>query len=129
MALNLDRIGKTAENYMLDTITVQRKTGETMNSVTLAVTDTYSTVYTGKAWVASIGDPQHMTFGSKSVYRTQYEIGLPSTAPDLQSNDKVTVTVSNMDSIKSVDIYVHDSIVSTFNAFKRVKAFSDSAES
>lgn len=129
MAINLTKIGKTAEKYMQDEISIVRKTGETLDPVTLQMTATYVTVYTGKAWVSPVGDPQNTSSGSKSVYRTQYEIGIPSSSSEILPNDKVTITTTSMSSFVGRELYVHEEIIGTFSAFRRFKAYKDHPES
>ncbi|NIN66323.1 MAG: hypothetical protein GTO63_16860 [Anaerolineae bacterium] len=125
MALNLDRISKTVERYMADSVTVERKTGEAMNPTTMVVTPTWQEIYTGVAFIAPMGDPEGTRLGGEDIERIQYEIAIPKDSERVLPNDRVTVDVSNDDSLVDTVFWVRDEIPTTFQTHRRLRAFRD----
>lgn len=80
---------------MVDTCTIRRVTGESMNATTLAMTPTYSTVYTGRCRVqlrdAQAANPDAGEHGFV-VGRTIVQV--PVSATGVQINDEVVLSAS-----------------------------------
>jgi len=127
--INLNSIARTVEKFMTDTVTIQRRTGNVLNEITLQSSPSYETVYTGKAFIAPMGDPAGTTLGGENVQRIQYEIGVPRTSAEILPNDVVTVDVSADASLISAGstFYVHDQIPTTFLTHRRIKVFKDTS--
>jgi hypothetical protein len=89
-----------AGRLMVDTCTITRVTGQSVNPNTGAVTDTTTTIYTGKCRVQTSGQGAQsspVTPGEAFIRLLSVEIQLPITVTGLQVADKITVTASVMD--------------------------------
>jgi hypothetical protein len=79
---------------MVDTCTVQHKTGEATDA-TWHVTPTYSTTYAGVCKVQQrslVARPENV--GEAQVYVSRLELHLPMTAVGVVADDLVTITAS-----------------------------------
>ena len=125
--INLNSIARTVEKFMLDTVEVKRKTGQTLDPITLQYTPNYTVIYSGKGFVAPMGDPAGTTLGATNVQRIQYEVAVPRECPEVLPNDVVEVTASADGSLVSAGdvLFVHDQIPTTFFTHRRIKTFKD----
>jgi hypothetical protein len=87
-----------AERLMTDACTVQRQTGQSMSEVTLVVTPTYSTIYTGNCRVKidSAGD-LGVDIGARAGSVRDYIVSVPVSATVFAVDDLVTITASPLD--------------------------------
>jgi len=85
-----------AERAFIDTCTIRRRTGETTDDLTGAVTPTYSTVYTGTCRIQqSIAQGQRVESGEASVVVLRRELQLPVVASAaVRHGDEATITAS-----------------------------------
>lgn len=80
---------------MADACTVKHQTGETMDPVTLQMTSTYSTIYTGKCRIQITATVALMPEAGERVVTTQrVTIQLPMTVTGVQVDDVVEITTS-----------------------------------
>lgn len=82
---------------MVDTCTVRRRTGESTDKLTGAVTPTYSTLYTGICRAQQRGAAtaeRARDVGEQQVLMLHIEIQLPMSVTGLQLADEVTLSVS-----------------------------------
>lgn len=87
-----------AERLMVDTCTVKHQTGETMDPVTLQMTPTYTTLYTGKCRVQLTATVALMPEAGERVIATQrVTVQLPTTVTGVQVDDIVQVTAAAHD--------------------------------
>lgn len=86
-----------AERLMTDTCTVQRQTGSSMSEVTLIVTPTYSTIYTGKCRVRTASSEVMVDVGDRAASLHNYTVSIPVSATILAPDDLVTITASGLD--------------------------------
>ena len=85
---------------MQDACTVTRITGQSTNTQTGAVTNTTSTIYTGKAKIQQVvtgGLARPASVGEAQVWQLPLHAHLPMTAVGVQVGDIVTVTASVLD--------------------------------
>jgi hypothetical protein len=88
-----------AEAGMVDTCTISRKTGDSTDLQSAAVTVTIATIYSGKCRVQghspSMARPESV--GGAYVFQTPFELQLPMSVTGVQVNDIVTITTSVLD--------------------------------
>lgn len=84
---------------MIDTVTVQHRTGESTDPDTGLITPTYSTIYTGKAKIQHGGTRPAGTAqrGEASIQITHAQLHVPMTAVGIQADDVATCTASTLD--------------------------------
>lgn len=96
-AINRGRVA--AERLMVDTVTVQHRTGEVTDGELGTVTPTYATVYSGKAKVQRAAPSAAPTdVGEASLLVGQLEVHLPIAVTGVVADDRITVTASVLDS-------------------------------
>jgi hypothetical protein len=88
-----------AESLMVDACTITRRTGETTNTDTAAVTPTNVTVYSGKCRVQVTAGARARAedVGEAYVRLLRLEVQLPMSVTGLAAKDLVTVTSSSLD--------------------------------
>lgn len=97
-ALVLARGRLAAEVGMVDTCTIQRRTGQTEDEFSGVVTDTYVQVYAGRCRLQQPGSQaQQQDVGEASILLYRVELQLPISATGLQTGDLVTITASAHD--------------------------------
>jgi hypothetical protein len=87
-----------AERLMVDACKIERITGETTNTTTGEVTQTKTTVYSGKCRVQQRGRmsrPEDV--GEAYVFQTLRELQVPMAVTGVEIEDLVTVTASTLD--------------------------------
>lgn len=85
---------------MNDTVTITRITGQTTNLQTGVVTNTTSTIYTGKAKIQQVvtgGLARPASVGEAQVWQLPLHVHLPMTVTGIRVEDIVTVTASVLD--------------------------------
>lgn len=85
---------------MQDACTITRVTGQTTNLQTGAVTNTTSTIYTGKAKIQQLvsgGLARPASVGEAQVWQLPLHVHVPMTVTGVQVGDIVTVTASVLD--------------------------------
>ena len=87
---------------MQDACTVTRITGQATNTQTGAVTNTTSTIYTGRCKIqrfgtTGAGTARPATVGEAQVYQLPAAVHVPMTVTGVQVGDIVTVTASVLD--------------------------------
>lgn len=86
-----------AEQLMVDTCVIRRKTGESTGAGGV-ITPTYSTLYTGICRVQS--QPQTQTgtdVGEAYLVLERHEVQLPMSVTGLAEGDQITITASVLD--------------------------------
>jgi hypothetical protein len=89
-----------AEANMLDTCTVRRKTGESVNDTTGVVTPTYSVVYSGKCKLqrSPVAGDQRRTVGEASVVVAAVSLHLPIVGSEaVATEDVATIDTAALD--------------------------------
>lgn len=88
-----------AEALMIDTVTIEHRTGESTNTDTGVITPTYSTVYSGAAKVGQSATPSGAPrdLGEASITYIHLVVHVPMSVTGVQVNDRVTVTASTLD--------------------------------
>lgn len=87
-----------AESLMVDACTIRRKTGETTDTDTAAVTPTYATLYTGKCRIQQVGGIARPTqAGEQTDWMLRLDLQLPMSVTGLKVSDVVAVTASVRD--------------------------------
>lgn len=84
-----------AEQLMVDTCTIQHKTGETTDPDTGVVTPSYATVYSGKCKLklpTAVARPADV--GQAQVFTQHPTLSLPAATTGVQIDDLVTITAS-----------------------------------
>jgi len=82
-----------AEQSMADTCVIRRRTGETTDDLTGAVTPTYSVVYSGKCRIQQRIDGQRVEAGEASTVVQRRELQLPvATSTGVLHGDEATIT-------------------------------------
>jgi hypothetical protein len=95
-----------AESLMIDTVTVDRQSGEETHFQTGAVTQTYTDVYSGAAKVqATISQSRVAAAGEHQYTVQEYRVDIPVSAGPLQVGDRVTVTASVLDPFLAGRVY------------------------
>lgn len=87
-----------AERLMTDACTIQRQAGSSMSEVTLVVTPTLTSVYTGKCRVKGqqIQDAASNA-GERPTVTREYVVSIPLSTTSVQVDDLVTITASALD--------------------------------
>lgn len=136
MPLNLPRLGKIVEKYMLDTLEVYRKTSETTDPITLIVTPLYTTIFTGKAFVAPLNnpnnispgtDPLNTSIGGMQMTRIEYEVAVPLDSGDINPGDYMELITSHDPELLGKRFIITGPIPSTFATHRRLSAYMDQA--
>jgi hypothetical protein len=90
-----------AEGLMVDTCTIQRRTGQTVDHLTAAVTPTYTLKYSGKAKVQTAGAGamgRRYDVGQVAEVMVRLELHLPIVGSEtIARGDLVTITASVLD--------------------------------
>lgn len=87
-----------AEALMVDSVLVERRTGETTDPDTGEVTPTWTTVYTGRckfAQAAASGSPENV--GEATVMVSELMLHLPITATGVTADDRATAVTAALD--------------------------------
>lgn len=133
-ALNLPRLGKVVEKYMLDVVQILRRSGQATDPNTLVVTDTYAVLYTGKGFVTPIAspnnpgagsDPMNQSIGDTQITRIDYEIAVPLAAGDFDPGDRVVLVSAYDPDLLGKIFIVTGPIPSTFASHRRLSAYMD----
>lgn len=86
---------RLAAKIMLETCTIQRRSGRTMDPTTDKYTDTFASVYTGQCRIKPLTGAQQAAAGQVAVELRRYVVSIPMTAPvNVNRGDVVTLTVS-----------------------------------
>ena len=129
MAINLDRIGKVVERYMYDQVQIVRRPADasmTMNSTTLALTYTETTIFRGKAMVSAMGSPAGSNLGGNvPVARLTYEVAIPLGAELIQPNDTIIVTAARDPQLVGRRLRITGTIPTTMVTHRRLAAVLD----
>jgi len=95
-----------AESLMIDSVVVDRQSGEDTHFETGAVTQTYTAVYSGAAKVqATISQSRVAAAGEHQYTLQEYRVDIPVSAGPLQVGDRVTVTASALDPFLAGRVY------------------------
>lgn len=88
-----------AEALMVDACVVTRKTGETTNTDTAAVTPVIATLYTGKCRVQimATGHVREQDVGESYILLLRIDVHLPMSVTGLATEDLITITASALD--------------------------------
>lgn len=90
----LSRGRAAALQLMVDTCTVERKTGSSFDETTGAVTGTWTTVYTGACHWKGGGSGSDTQHGEGEATLHRYEVRFPwDTSTEIRRSDRLTVTV------------------------------------
>jgi hypothetical protein len=126
MTINLDRMAKVAERYMLDQVQVLREETDAsmvMNPVTLALTVDSTIVYTGKGMVSALGSAGDVTLGGVTpVAKITYEVAIPLAAAEVKPNDVVLVTTARDPQLQGQRLRVVGIMPTTFLVSRRISA-------
>ena len=90
---------RAAENLMVDTCTIRRQSGESMDPVTLQMVPTYDTVYSGKCRVqinAVVGATMPEA-GERVVVTQRIQVQIPMTVTGVEVDDQVVITAAAHD--------------------------------
>lgn len=85
---------------MVDACTITRVTGQATNLQTAVVTDTTSTIYTGRCRVQRVpsgGIARPTTVAEAQLFQTPLFVQVPVTAVAIHTDDVVTITASALD--------------------------------
>jgi len=86
---------RLAAKLMLETCSVTRRTGRTLDPATDKDTDTFSTIYAGQCRVKPLTVSQQVEAGQVAVELRRYVVAIPMSSPaNVRRGDIVTVTVS-----------------------------------
>ena len=86
-----------AESLMADACTVTRVTSQTLNESTGVLSDTATTVYTGKCRVRTAASDAQTSAGDRATMTRDFVVHLPASVTAVQVDDVVTVTASALD--------------------------------
>lgn len=114
---------RMAESLMVDSCTVRRRTGETTDVNTGAVTPTYSVVLTGqKCRVQSRGYwGEAKDIGEAARVLISLEVQFPITVTDLIVRDEITIDVASFDpELAGVVLRIKDLTQKTHATSRRV---------
>lgn len=100
VAAALPEMQAHAESLMVDTIHVQRQTGEAMDPDTLEMVPTYDTIYDGPGRIqrwSGAGTAGEPVVGGREFGLDTFFVQLPITVVGPRELDKVTVTAAALD--------------------------------
>lgn len=87
-----------AERLMTDTCTIRRVTGQATDAETGVVTNTYTTVYSGRCKVQQRGASGGNTdVGQAAIVLVSLELHIPASATGVTTDDIATITASALD--------------------------------
>lgn len=91
---------RKAESLLVDTILVERKTGEAIDPTSLELTETWQQIYSGPGRIqrwAGAGSGAEPVVGEREFGLDTFFAQLPITAVGPREGDRVTVTAAELD--------------------------------
>lgn len=117
----LARAQAAAQAGMVDTCTIQRRTGETTDENSGVVTPTWDALYSGKCRVKqSIAQADQHDAGENYVLQMRLEVQLPTSVTGLKVGDEITIVTSRDPDLPGRVFLVRDLFHKTDASARRV---------
>lgn len=111
-------IRRDIDRLLIDTCTIKRRTGESLNTASGALTPTFTQQYSGKCRVRPMTG-REVEAGEEQLALHMFEITVPYDTDGIEPDDVVTVTSQDGD-LNGATLVVEDSAASTLAAFRKL---------
>jgi hypothetical protein len=119
VGLNLDRIGKIANQYMTDSVQILRRIGRDLDETTAIYTEFVDTLYTGPAFISAQSSYRGSISGEPASTGAM-EVNVPLGSVMFLPEDVVVVLSSRDETLVGREIKVTGQASTTFAATRRI---------